>query len=86
MDGKGNDDLFKKQQKIYESIGARLRALRIKKGYASFEGFAIEPDIDRSNYGKLERGRDMRISSLVKVLDLLGVTLEEFFSEGFSDL
>lgn len=75
--------LLDEQQKIIKKIGARLKALRIEKGHTSYEVFAFENDIDRSQYGKYERGADMRISSLVKVLTALDISVDEFFSEGF---
>lgn len=75
--------LLDEQQKIIKKIGARLKALRVEKGHTSYEVFAFENDIDRSQYGKYERGADMRISSLVKILIALDTPIDEFFSEGF---
>ena len=82
---KGAGSLLDEQQQIIKKIGERLKALRIEKGHSSYEVFAFENEIDRSQYGKYERGADMRISSLVKVLRALDVTVEEFFSEGFGE-
>jgi transcriptional regulator with XRE-family HTH domain len=82
---KGSGSLLDEQQETIKKIGARIKALRIAKGHSSYEIFAYEHDIDRSQYGKYERGVDMRISSLVKIFAALDVTLEEFFSEGFED-
>jgi len=80
---KGSGSLLDEQQQIIEKIGARIKALRIEKGHSSYEIFAFENEIDRSQYGKYERGTDMRISSLVRILRALDVTVEDFFSEGF---
>lgn len=82
---KGSDSLLDEQQKTIEKIGCRLKFLRIQKGHSSYEIFAFENNIDRSQYGKYERGADMRISTLVKILAALDITFEEFFSEGFED-
>jgi transcriptional regulator with XRE-family HTH domain len=82
---KGAGSLLDEQQRIIKKIGERLKALRIEKGHSSYEVFAFENEIDRSQYGKYERGADMRISSLVKILRALDVTVEEFFSEGFGE-
>lgn len=68
-----------------EKLGKRIRELRIKKGYTNYEYFAYEHDIPRSQYGRYETGKDIRYSSLVKVIKALGMTQEEFFSEGFDD-
>jgi hypothetical protein len=57
---------------------------RLAKGFVSYEIFAYEHDLPRSQYGKYENGsKDMRISSLEKVIKAHGMTLAEFFSEGF---
>lgn len=86
MDPNDKARLLKKQQETYKKIGTRLRAFRKSKGYSTFEKFANDHGIERSYYGKHEQGRDMRISSLVKILDLMDVSLEEFFGEGFGEL
>lgn len=77
--------LLDEQQRVIKKIGERLKALRIEKGHSSYEIFAFENEIDRSQYGKYERGADMRISSLVKILQALNIDIQEFFSKGFED-
>ncbi|MGB3464111.1 MAG: helix-turn-helix transcriptional regulator [Cyclobacteriaceae bacterium] len=64
-------------------VGNRIKALRKEKGYSSYEKFAHAHDISRMQYWRYEKGEDMRLSSLKKVVDALGITLEEFFKEGF---
>lgn len=71
------------QQKQLRNLGRRLRELRIERGYANYEQFAFDHDLPRAQYGRYEQGKDLRFSSLVKVLKALDVTLEEFFREGF---
>jgi transcriptional regulator with XRE-family HTH domain len=68
-----------------EQLGNRIKALRIKKGFTNSEFFAYEFKINRSQYGKYERGEDMRVSSLFKIIEAHGITVKEFFSEGFDD-
>ncbi len=80
---KGRHSLLDEQQQVIKKIGNRIKQLRIAKGHKSYEIFAYENDIDRAQYGRFERGANMQIASLVKVLQALGVTIEEFFSEGF---
>lgn len=70
------DDQLKK-------LGERIKQLRIKKGYTSYEYFAYDNNISRAQMGRYEKGQDLRFTSLVKVVNALGVSLEEFFSEGF---
>lgn len=84
MKSKANGkNLEQQQEKVFKEIGARIKALRIERGYTSYEDFAYEHNISRSQFGKYERGADIRMSSLVKVVAALGVTIAEFFSEGF---
>lgn len=66
-----------------KKIGARIKQLRKKMGYTSYETFANEHDIHRVQWGRYEQGLDMYTSTLVKITRLLGVTIQEFFSEGF---
>jgi transcriptional regulator with XRE-family HTH domain len=64
-------------------LGNRIKSIRIKKGYSNYEYFAYEHNISRSQFGRYERGEDLRYSSLLKVIRAFGMTLEEFFCEGF---
>lgn len=64
-------------------LGERIKILRIKKGYTSYEYFAYDHNISRAQFGRYEKGQDLRFSSLIKVLTALDLTLAEFFSEGF---
>jgi transcriptional regulator with XRE-family HTH domain len=65
------------------NLGNRIKALRIKKGYTSYEYFAYEHNISRAQFGRYEKGEDLRYTSLLKVVRAFEMTLEEFFSEGF---
>ena len=74
------------QKLIRSQVAARIKAIRLAKGHTSSEKFAIKNDIDRSQFGRYERGEiDMQISSLVKILKALDVHISDFFSEGFDD-
>ncbi len=66
-----------------KQIGERIKTLRRQKGYRSYEIFAYEHNIHRSQWGKYERGANLNFVTLVKVAALLGVSLKEFFAEGF---
>lgn len=74
------------QELVRKQIAERIKALRLEKGHKSYEKFAISNNIDRSQYGRYERGEiDMQMSSLVKILKALDVNITDFFSEGFED-
>lgn len=76
------------QQKEYEdqqleNFGKRLKYLRKKAGYNNYELFAFENGLGRSQYGRYEKGSDIRLSTLMRVIKALDMTPAEFFSEGF---
>lgn len=66
-------------------LAQRIKSIRISKGYSNYEYFAYEHNISRAQFGRYEKGEDLRYSSLVKVVKAFGMTLEEFFKEGFED-
>jgi transcriptional regulator with XRE-family HTH domain len=86
MKGKPAKKIKKKELSVdqeLEKLGKRIKQLRIEKGYTSYEYFAYENEISRAQFGRYEKGEDLRYSSLLKVIKAFGITLEEFFSEGF---
>ena len=74
------------KEEALKKLGARIKALRIDKGYTSYEYFAYEHNISRAQFGRYERGEDMRFSTLVKVIAAFDMSFEEFFSKGFEDI
>ena len=64
-------------------LGERIKSLRIEKGYTNYENFAFEHEIPRAQFGRYERGEDLRFSSLMKIIKAFNMTPEEFFSKGF---
>lgn len=66
-----------------KNLGGRIKQLRIKSGYTNYEYFAYENDISRAQYGRYERGEDIRFGTLIKIINAFGLTIDEFFSEGF---
>jgi transcriptional regulator with XRE-family HTH domain len=69
---------------LVAKLAARIRELRKKAGYSSFEEFANDRGvIHRAQLGRYEKGQDLRYTSLVKVAKMFDMTLSEFFSEGF---
>lgn len=66
-------------------LGDRFRQIRIAQGYSNYEQFAFDNELPRAQYGRYEQGKDLRFSSLVKVLKAFNISLKDFFSEGFED-
>lgn len=73
----------KTANKDVRKVGDRMKQLRVSKGYTSYETFAYEHDIPRAQYGRYENGEDLKYSSLLKVTKALGISIKDFFSEGF---
>lgn len=62
-------------------IAEKLKKLRIEKGYTSYEQFAWENNINRVQYWRIEKGSNITLTSLMKVLDIHKVSLKEFFND-----
>lgn len=59
-------------------ICRRLKELRIQRGWSSYEAFALSHDMSRQSYWKVERGQNLTLKTLFRILDLHNITLEEF--------
>jgi transcriptional regulator with XRE-family HTH domain len=69
-------------KEFLKKVGAKMKRLRKEMGYENSDDFAYDNGINRSQYGKYEAGsQDMRVSSLVKAVNGLGMTMEEFFAD-----
>ena len=67
-------------------LGERLRQLRKAMGYTSAEKFAYDKGFQRATYGIYEQGKpdlNIEFETLIRLANGFGVTLKEFFSEGF---
>ena len=67
-----------------KNLGTKIKKLRLAKGYTNADFFAYDNHISRSQYGRYERGEDIRFSSLLKVLQIHHLSLKDFFSDGFA--
>ncbi|MBN1184886.1 MAG: helix-turn-helix transcriptional regulator [Bacteroidales bacterium] len=61
-------------------IANRLKELRKQKGYTSYEDFAIENELDRKQYWRIENGSNITLKSFIKILDIHGISLNEFYN------
>jgi len=78
-------DSLDEPQKTYRKIGLRLKELRLKAGFTSADKFAFTNDIDRSQYGKYEKGKDMQLSTLLRLLAIHKIAIEDFFGKGYGE-
>lgn len=63
------------------AIAQKIKQLRLEKGYTSYEQFAWDNEINRVQYWRIEKGSNITIASLLKVLDIHKVSLKDFFSD-----
>ena len=70
--------------KQLENFGNRLKQIRKQKGYTNYEHFAYKHGFNRVQYGRYENGANISFKTLVKIVAAFDMTLEEFFSEGFT--
>ncbi|ACU63525.1 helix-turn-helix domain-containing protein [Chitinophaga pinensis] len=68
-----------------EKLSKRIKALRKQQGFNSYELFAYDIEISRAGMSKYESGAfdDIRMRTLLKIIDGLGISPKDFFSEGF---
>ena len=71
------------EEKLYKLIGKRILELRKQAGYTSQETFAYDAEIPRALYGRCEKGTNLTINSLYRILKYHNITFEKFFAEGF---
>lgn len=67
-------DLDPRIQKICDGI----KTLRKEAGYSAYENFAFENDLSRISYGRMERGANITLVSLLRILDIHKITLSDF--------
>jgi transcriptional regulator with XRE-family HTH domain len=67
-------------QILLKEIGVKLAELRKQKGFSSHESFALEYDLPRVQYWRLEKGKaNFTIKTLVKILTIHNIDVEDFF-------
>lgn len=62
-------------------MAQKLKKLRIESGYTSYEKFAWENEINRVQYWRMEKGANITLTSLLKVLDVHKISLRDFFED-----
>ena len=71
----------KQLEDALHNIGEKIKKLRIKKGYTSHETFCYDFGLSRMQYWRIETGRtNLTVKSLINILNIHGITLEDFFS------
>lgn len=68
---------FISEPQFYERLGARIKQLRLEADFVSAESFSREYGIGRTQYLGYEKGRNMELSTLIKLARIHGITVEE---------
>ncbi|MBL1280681.1 MAG: XRE family transcriptional regulator [Fluviicola sp.] len=61
-------------------IAGRIKQLRIDANYSSAENFAFDNEINRVQYWRVESGANVTIKTLLKILDIHKISLQDFFN------
>ena len=78
----GEELAITKLEKIATPKTSPVTKLHFIKLIANRGLYLNEKEIARSQYGRYEKGEDLRYSSLLKVIRAFDITIEEFFKEG----
>ena len=65
-----------------KKLGNRIKTLRINAGHLNYEKFAYKIGVGRILLRRAKLGGNVRYSSLLKIINGLGGSPSEFFSEG----
>ncbi len=64
-----------------QKVAKKIKQLRINKGYKSYETFALDHELDRKQYWRIENGSNITITTLLKILKIHRISLKKFFSD-----
>ena len=65
---------------LLKDIGNELKRLRKEAGITSYADFAWAHGLSKTQYGRLEHGANLTITSLYKVLAIHNVSVPEFLA------
>jgi transcriptional regulator with XRE-family HTH domain len=71
------------EEEVIARFAKRLRELRKEAGHSAQLGFAYDNKFSVRRYGSWEKGADIKLTNINKICKALGITLKEFFGEGF---
>ena len=60
-----------------KEICHKLKQLRIQKGWSSYEAFALAHELSRQSYWKVEKGQNITLKTLFRLLDYHEVSLRD---------
>jgi transcriptional regulator with XRE-family HTH domain len=75
------DNLDKNIDLKINQISQKLKEIRLSNGYTSYETFAFENELNRVQYWRIESGRNITLKTLIRVLEIHKMSLEDFFKD-----
>lgn len=66
------------EDKRIKEVAQKIKDLRVKGGYTSAENFAYDNELNRVQYWRVENGANITIKTLLKILEIHKISLEEF--------
>ncbi|MBI4946511.1 MAG: helix-turn-helix domain-containing protein [Bacteroidetes bacterium] len=79
-------EFSKEEILLMRTVGEVLRLSRQKSGYTSLETFAYDIGMDPAQYGRCERGENMKIISIFRLLSNHNLRLDSFFAAVYRKL
>lgn len=71
------------EEQVIELFAKRLKELRKSAGHSGQLGFAYDKSLNPRRYQSWEAGADIKLSNINRLCNALGVSIKEFFGEGF---
>jgi len=75
------EKLDKESEETILLIAEKIKILRKEKGYSSYETFAFDYNINRVQYHRIEKGQNITLKTLINVLKIHNLTIQEFFKD-----
>ena len=66
-------------EEFLKLVGQRIKELRLKSGYTSYEAFALENELDRKQYWRAEKGSNLTLKTLYTIAKIHDISMEELF-------
>jgi transcriptional regulator with XRE-family HTH domain len=63
------------------NVAKKIKLLRVNSGYSSAESFSYDHGLSRVHYWRIEKGSNLTLESLLRILDIHQITLEDFFKD-----
>jgi len=62
-----------------EQVAQKIKQLRKESGYTSYETFAYDKNLNKVQYWRIEKGQNITLKTLIRILDIHKISMEEFF-------